>query len=107
MESTRKMNKYEVIFDDEYKDEETAKIRILDGKYKDLVYHYNYVSFNEEHKKLQFEYDIDETPKDIELSDLTEDDRWELEETLGDILVNIVETKPYENRTDSTDKSNL
>ena len=76
MESTRKMNKYEVIFDDEYKDEETAKIRILDGKYKDIVYHYNYVSFNEEHKKLQFEYDIDETPKDIELSDLTEDDSW-------------------------------
>ena len=56
---------------------------------------------------MQFEYDIDETPKDIELSDLTEDDRWELEETLGDILVNIVETKPYENRTDSTDKPDL
>ena len=40
------MNKYEIIFDGEYKDKDTAKIRILDGKYKDLVYNYNYVSFN-------------------------------------------------------------
>ena len=100
------MNKYKVIFDDEYKDEDTAKIKILEGKYKELVYHYNYVSFNEESVNLQFEYDIDETPEGLEIDDLDESDREELEQILGDILVNIVETK-NETRTDNTDKSDL
>ena len=101
------MNKYEIIFDGEYKDKDTAKIRILDGKYKDLVYHYNYVSFNEESLQVQFAYDIDETPSDIEIDDLKESDRKELEQMLGDILVNIVETKQYENRTDNSNKPDL
>ena len=100
------MNKYEIIFDDEYKDEDTAKIRILDGKYKDLVYHYNYVSFNEESVNLQFEYDIDETPEGLEVDKLKSEDRKEFETVLGDILVDIVESK-NENRTDNTDKPAL
>jgi len=100
------MNKYEIIFDDEYKDEDTAKIRILDGKYKDLVYHYNYVSFNEESVNLQFEYDIDETPEGLEVDKLESEDRKEFEIVLGDILVDIVESK-NENRTDNTDKPAL
>ncbi len=100
------MNKYEIIFDDDYKDEDTAKIKILDGKYKDLVYHYNYVSFNEESVNLQFEYDIDETPEGLEVDKLESEDRKEFEIVLGDILVDIVETK-NENRTDNTDKPAL
>jgi hypothetical protein len=100
------MNKYKIIFDDEYKDEDTAKIRILDGKYKDLVYHYNYVSFNEESVNLQFEYDIDETPEGLEVDKLKSEDRKEFETVLGDILVDIVESK-NENRTDNTDKPAL
>ncbi len=100
------MNKYEIIFDDDYKDEDTAKIKILDGKYKDLVYHYNYVSFNEESVNLQFEYDIDETPEGLEVDKLKSEDRKEFETVLGDILVDIVETK-NENRTDNTDKPAL
>lgn len=100
------MNKYKIIFDDEYKDEDTAKIRILDGKYKDLVYHYNYVSFNEESVNLQFEYDIDETPEGLEVDKLESEDRKEFEIVLGDILVDIVESK-NENRTDNTDKPAL
>ena len=100
------MNKYKIIFDDEYKDEDTAKIRILDGKYKDLVYHYNYVSFNEESVNLQFEYDIDETPEGLEVDKLKSEDRKEFEIVLGDILVDIVESK-NENRTDNTDKPAL
>jgi len=100
------MNKYEIIFDDDYKDEDTAKIKILDGKYKDLVYHYNYVSFNEESVNLQFEYDIDETPEGLEVDKLESKDRKEFEIVLGDILVDIVETK-NENRTDNTDKPAL
>ena len=100
------MNKYKIIFDDEYKDEDTAKIRILDGKYKDLVYHYNYVSFNEESVNLQFEYDIDETPEGLEVDKLKFEDRKEFEIVLGDILVDIVESK-NENRTDNTDKPAL
>ena len=100
------MNKYKIIFDDEYKDEDTAKIRILDGKYKDLVYHYNYVSFNEESVNLQFEYDIDETPEGLEVDKLKSEDRKEFETVLGDILVDIVESK-NENRTDNNDKPAL
>ena len=100
------MNKYKIIFDDEYKDEDTAKIIILDGKYKDLVYHYNYVSFNEESVNLQFEYDIDETPEGLEVDKLESEDRKEFEIVLGDILVDIVESK-NENRTDNTDKPAL
>ena len=100
------MNKYKIIFDDEYKDEDTAKIRILDGKYKDLVYHYNYVSFNEESVNLQFEYDIDETPEGLEVDKLKSEDRKEFETVLGDILVDIVESK-NDNRTDNTDKPAL
>jgi len=101
------MNKYEIIFDGEYQEKDTANIRILDGKYKDLVYHYNYVSFNEKTVQVQFAYDIDETPSGLEIDDLKESDRKELEQMLGDILVNIVETKQYENRTDSTNKPDL
>ena len=55
----------------------------------------------------QFAYDIDETPSDIEIDDLKESDRQELEQELGDILVNIVETKQYENRTDNSNKPDL
>ena len=101
------MNKYEIIFEGEYQEKDTAKIRILEGKYKDLVYHYNYVSFNEETVQVQFAYDIDESPSSLEIDSLEESDKQELEQMLGDILVNIVENKQYENRTDSTDKPDL
>ena len=55
---------------------------------------------------LQFEYDIDETPEGLEVDKLKSEDRKEFETVLGDILVDIVESK-NENRTDNTDKPAL
>ena len=72
------------------------RVEITDGKYKGLVYHYIKVSVQEDKDSngtLQFSYDIDVTPENIDTDKLNEEDKKAFEGQLGDILVHIIESK--------------
>lgn len=83
-------NKYEVIFEPS---EETALIRVLEGKYADFIYQYHNVSIGEPNEDetvhLSYTYDLKEVPKSYE-HDLTDEDKKEFEQTVGDILFDII-----------------
>lgn len=83
-------HKYEVIFQPE---EETALIRVLEGKYTDFIYQYHDVSLGEANEdesiNLSYSYDLKEVPQSYQY-DLTEDEKKQFEQTVGDILFDII-----------------
>jgi hypothetical protein len=102
---------YEVLFD-EGNTSEVAKIRLTKGKFKDIIYKYGAVRFLEDDGDdaiLQFDYDIVETPGGLDTDNLSEQDQKDFENTLGDILTELItEAADYnENLTNDTDKSDL
>lgn len=81
---------YEVLKDDS-DDTKTAKIKIIKGEYKGIIYHYDVMKIKEsdtEELMLTFSYDIDTMPKKIMLKE--EKQIREFEQTIGDILVSFI-----------------
>ena len=98
------MPTYEVLHD-EYKDEDLARIKLTSDKFDGFIYHYHTVQFvheEDDEAVLKFDYDIVESPIDINVDSLTKEDHEEFETLLGDILVEIItESVVDENRTDN------
>lgn len=70
-------------------------IKITEGKYKDVIYHYGRVAFAPESEKkpdgklpMKFDYTIDKNPKDL---DLLENQKFI--NYIGDILIELLEEK--------------
>jgi hypothetical protein len=93
--------KYEILIDEEYGEKDTVRIKLLEGKLSGIVYHYNVISVNEsEPPQLSFTYDIDRVPEDTDISDLSPEDKFDFENLLGDIIVDIsLKTNPKEDNT--------
>ena len=103
-------NDYEVLFD-EYPDEKLARIKLTSGQWDGTIYNYHTIRFLEEENDdavLKFEYDVIHTPEGLNVEALTEDDKKEFEDYLGDILVSIIEeTTSDEAGTDSNKQPDL
>lgn len=102
-------NKYEVIFD---KKEDTALIRLTEGKFVNFVFQFGEVSIKEEEPDgslpIDFTYDLKEAPESYTYED-EEADKAEFENILGDILYDIVVNTIKVNTidgNDDTDQSN-
>ena len=98
------MQKYEVLHD-EYEDADLARIKLTSDKFNGIIYHYHTVQFvgkENDEAVLKFDYDIVESPIDMDVDSLTKEDHKEFETLLGDILVEIItESAVNENRTDN------
>ena len=84
-------NKYEVMFSAE---QETARIRILEGKFADFIYLYKNVRLGDvasedDEVQLSFTYELQVAPESYEYED-EEADKKEFEHTIGDILYDII-----------------
>ena len=84
-------NKYEVMFNP---NEETALIRITEGKFKNFIYNYGQVSVGEVDDKegdlpLSFTYELKAAPESYVYED-EEAEKKEFEHTIGDILYDII-----------------
>jgi hypothetical protein len=100
---------YEVLFDD-YSNETVARIRLTSDGWNGIIYHYNTVKIKEagDEAVLKFEYDIVETPAQINIEDLSPDDKYRLEKLIGDVLVDIIEECIHnEDRTNNPEQSYL
>tara|TARA_Y100000296_G_scaffold84922_1_gene119567 strand:+ start:323 stop:643 length:321 start_codon:yes stop_codon:yes gene_type:complete len=72
-----------------------SSIKIIEGKYKDVIYHYGRVAFAPESEKksdgtlpMKFDYTIDKNPKDLDLLE-----NQEFINYIGDILIELLEEK--------------
>jgi hypothetical protein len=96
-------NKYEVIFD---KKEDTALIRITDGKFVNFVFQFGEVSIgNEEYDgslPINFTYDLKEAPESYTYEN-EEAEKAEFENLIGDILYDIVVNTNKVNTIDGND----
>ena len=101
---------YDVLFDVNV-DEKIARIKLTDDKFGGIIYRYDVVSFKEDRNDeatLKFDYEIIESPENVDVDALTEGDHSEFETTIGNILVEIItEATSSENRADDTGKSDL
>ena len=82
-------NKYEVIFDPE---QDTALIRITEGKFQDFIFQYGNVGVGDDEAEtfpVQFNYELKSAPETYEYID-EQADKLEFEQTLGDILYDII-----------------
>ena len=83
-------NKYEVIFD---KKEDTALIRLTEGKFINFVFQFGEVSIKEEESDgslpVKFTYDLKQAPESYTYED-EEAEKAEFENIIGDILYDIV-----------------
>ena len=99
---------YEILWDD-HKNEDLARIKIIQGKWDGLIYNYTTVSFDEQESEeaiLHFEYDVEKTPSGIDIDSLTEEDKISFETLLGDILVEIItEGTTNADRANNTNES--
>lgn len=80
---------------DEGADDETAKVRLTEGKFTGIVYHYNTITFHEaveddEDSILNFNYEIDDLPEGFDVTAMTDEDKEEFERTLADVLDAII-----------------
>lgn len=90
---TNLKDEYEVLFD-EYTGEDIARIKLTSGKWDGIIYAYHTIGFVEQEDDdaiLKFEYDVIQTPEELDVESLTEEDKKEFENHLGDILVSIIE----------------
>ena len=80
----------------------TANIMITEGKFEGVVYNYGVMDIKDSKDSddgvLSFEYTVEE-PKDF-LDTITTEDKLELEQTVGDILVDIIEQYVMEKTND-------
>ena len=70
-----------------------SSIKLTEGKFKDVIYHYGKVSFASEENAdgklpMKFDYTIDKNPNDIDLLD-----NQEFIDYIGDILIELLEQK--------------
>ena len=70
-----------------------SSIKLTEGKFKDIIYHYGKVSFASEENAdgklpMKFDYTVDKNPKDIDLLD-----NQEFIDYIGDILIELLEQK--------------
>jgi len=83
-------NKYELIFDNS---EDTALVRITEGKFANFVYQYQEVGVNDEEDDgslpVKFSYALKEAPESYSYED-EETEKKEFETIIGDILYDIV-----------------
>ncbi len=81
--------KYEVIFTEEKDD--TAHVRVLEGKFKDFVYKYGTVSVSEEEDtaNLSYDYTLLEVPAEYTYEDEAAEQE-EFENFIGDVLYDII-----------------
>jgi len=96
-------SKYKII---QY-DENNHAFKIIDGKFKDVIYKYNRFGLvepgdDEETLKYRFEYDIIEIPEEIRGKNYTDKEGIEFEQLIGDILIQVLE----ENVTVEEDNDN-
>ena len=75
--------------------EEFSCIKITEGKFKDVIYHYGRVAFAPDSEKLpdgrlpmKFDYTVDRNPNDLDLLDNSE-----FIDYIGDILLELLEEK--------------
>lgn len=76
----------------------TMCIKITEGYFKNVVFHYKRVRVNEPsveipEPSLTFEYEIDDVPETIVVEELTPELHEEFEILIGDILVNVIQDK--------------
>lgn len=83
-------SKYELIFDNA---EDTALVRITEGKFTNFVYQYLEVGVNDEEEDgslpVKFSYSLKQAPESYTYED-EEADKKEFETIIGDILYDIV-----------------
>ena len=84
-------SKYEVLFDEmNNAKDQLAPVKILDGKYKGMLYSYGMVQIvpkfdsDDDELTLKFEYNV------MKESDVEDDKSDELENLLGDVLMDII-----------------
>ena len=72
-----------------------TSIKLTEGKFKDVIYHYGKVGFAPEKEALpdgrlpmMFDYTVDKNPKDLDLLD-----NKEFIDYIGDILLELIEEK--------------
>ena len=70
-----------------------SSIKLTEGKFKDVIYHYGKVSFAAEENPdgklpMKFDYTIDKNPNDVDLLD-----NQEFIDYIGDILIELLDKK--------------
>ena len=70
-----------------------SSIKLTEGKFKDVIYHYGKVSFAAEENAdgklpMKFDYTVDKNPNDIDLLD-----NQEFIDYIGDILLELLDKK--------------
>ena len=70
-----------------------SSIKLTEGKFKDVIYHYGKVSFASEENAdgklpMKFDYTIDKNPNDVDLLD-----NQEFIDYIGDILLELLDKK--------------
>ena len=70
-----------------------SSIKLTEGKFKDVIYHYGKVSFASEENAdgklpMKFDYTIDKNPNDMDLLD-----NQEFIDYIGDILIELLDKK--------------
>ena len=70
-----------------------SSIKLTEGKFKDIIYHYGKVSFAPEENAdgklpMKFDYTIDKNPNDVDLLD-----NQEFIDYIGDILIELLDKK--------------
>ena len=70
-----------------------SSIKLTEGKFKDIIYHYGKVSFAPEENAdgklpMKFDYTVDKNPNDIDLLD-----NQEFIDYIGDILIELLDEK--------------
>ena len=70
-----------------------SSIKLTEGKFKDVIYHYGKVSFAAEENAdgklpMKFDYTIDKNPNDVDLLD-----NQEFIDYIGDILIELLDKK--------------
>ena len=84
--------------------EEHSCVKLTEGKFKDVIYHYGEVQLAKEEEELpdgrlpmRFDYTVDKNPNDLDLLD-----NKEFIDYIGDILIELLEEK-LDNGTAITD----
>ena len=70
-----------------------SSIKLTEGKFKDIIYHYGKVSFAAEENAdgklpMKFDYTVDKNPNDMDLLD-----NQEFIDYIGDILIELLDEK--------------